>query len=124
MPTANIETKAGTKITIDGTSEEISEIIGVIQRKEEGRRIKDPSTIESRREKGASLTDLILEIREEGYFDKPQGLVEVKKILEEKGHIYPVTTLSGALLFQARKRILRRMKDGDGRRWVYVKGSI
>lgn len=125
MAKANIQTKSGTTIVIDGTPEEISDIIGVVQKKEDGHGSRGTThrrCTTSQANKGTSLTDLLLEIREEGYFDKPQGLVEIKKILEEKGHIYPVTTLSGALLNQARKRFLRRIREG--KRWVYVKGSI
>ncbi len=122
MAKANIDTKSGTKITIEGTSEEISEIISVVQRREESGRIRAQSTKEITKNKGTKLSDLLLEMREEGYFDKPQGLVEVKKILEEKGHIYPVTTLSGVLLAAVKKRTLRRLPEG--KRWVYVKGSI
>ena len=122
MPKANIETKSGTKITIEGNSEEISDIVSVIQRRESGQPTRSPTKTTTSKNKVTSLTDLIIEMREEGYFDKPQGLIEVKKILEEKGHIYPVTTLSGTLLTQARKRILRRIREG--KRWVYVKGSV
>ena len=122
MATANIETKSGTKIQIEGTSQEISEIVAIVQRREGTNSSRKSASGAKEKNAGPSLTDLLLEIREEGYFDKPQGLVEVKKILEEKGHIYPVTTLSGALLTQTRKRILRRIPDG--KRWVYVKGSV
>lgn len=121
MAKANIDTKSGTKITIEGTTEEISEILGVIQKREEGRNMNRRSRTQTKNS-GTKLSDLILELREEGFFDKQQGLVEVKKMLEEKGHIYPVTTLSGTLLSQVKKKILRRLPEG--KRWVYVKGSV
>ena len=121
MAKANIETKSGTKIIIEGTSEEISEIVAIVQRREEGHRVKSQSKA-AQINRGTTLSDLIIEMREEGYFDKPQGLIEIKRILEEKGHIYPVTTLSGLLLVATKKRTLRRLQEG--KRWVYVKGSI
>ena len=119
MPKANIETKSGTKITIEGNSEEISDIVSVIQRRESGQPTRSPTKTTTSKNKVTSLTDLIIEMREEGYFDKPQGLIEVKKILEEKGHIYPVTTLSGQLLKAVKKGVLRRLKENGV--WVYVK---
>lgn len=122
MAKANIETASGTKITIEGSSEEISEIVSVVQRKENPLKGRKVSPRGKSGGGNTSLNDHIIEMREEGYFDKPQGLIEVKKILEEKGHMYPVTTLSGNLLGLARKRILRRLKEG--KRWVYVKGSL
>jgi hypothetical protein len=42
----------------------------------------------------------------------------VKAALEEMGHHYPVTTLSGAMLRQVRKHNLRRVKQD--KRWVYT----
>lgn len=125
MVKANIETASGTKIVLDGTSEELAQILAVVQQKEEKSLKKERPKVASnnKREKsGSSLTDMLIEIREEGYFDRPQGLVEIKQILEEKGHIYPITTLSPMLLRLVKKRMLRRMKEE--KRWVYVKGSI
>lgn len=122
MAQARIEMKSGTRIVVEGTSQEVAEIVAVIQRREDAHGVTSTKSMRTSKNTTGRLSDLLLEMREEGYFDKPQGLVEVKKVLEEKGHIYPVTTLSGTLLAATKKRLLRRMSEG--KRWVYVKGSI
>jgi hypothetical protein len=66
-----------------------------------------------------SIGDMILELREEGFFDKPKSLVEIKNALEEKGRIYETTTLSAQVIRQIRKRILGRIKQD--KKWMYVK---
>jgi hypothetical protein len=58
-------------------------------------------------------------LKEDGFFDKRKGLAEISKALEEKGYIYPVTTLSGVMLGLVQKRLLGRRKV-EGR-WVYGK---
>lgn len=119
MAKANIETPSGTKIVIEGSSDEISDIISVVRKKEAMHPVK--ASKNTKKEKSTSATDLISNLREEGFFDKPQGLLEVKKALEEQAHIYPITTLSPLLIRLVRKKILRRLREG--KRWVYVKGS-
>jgi hypothetical protein len=42
----------------------------------------------------------------------------VKAALEEQGHFYPVTTLSGLMLRLVREKKLRRLKEG--KRWRYT----
>ena len=120
MAKANIDTPSGAKIIVEGTAEEISAVLAAIQRRQSSRSGSGSSN--PKNDDGVKLNDLLIEMREEGYFDKPLGLVEVKRVLDEKGHIYPVTTLSGNVLGMVKKRILRRMKEG--KRWVYVKGSL
>jgi hypothetical protein len=64
------------------------------------------------------LVDLITNLIDGGFFKKPKDLAAVKGALEELGHHYPVTTLSGAMLRQVRKRNLRRLKQD--KRWLYT----
>ena len=67
----------------------------------------------------SAASDLVVELKEDRFFDKPKGLAEISKALEEKGFIYPVTTLSGVVLGLVQKRLLGRKKlEG---RWVYGK---
>jgi hypothetical protein len=58
-------------------------------------------------------------LKEEGYFDKPKALGDITQALEEKGYLYPVTTLSGVVLSLVKNKHLRRKKV-EGR-WVYGK---
>ncbi len=71
------------------------------------------------RKKQDSAKDHIVTLKEESFFDKPKPLSEVAKKLEESGHLYPVTTLSGVMLGLVQKRLLGRVKrDGV---WMYGK---
>jgi hypothetical protein len=54
-----------------------------------------------------------------GFFrKKPKDLSSVRTALEELGHHYPLTTLSGAMLRQVRRRNLRRLKQD--KKWMYT----
>ncbi len=88
--------------------------------------LTDVSLTKKGREQSRAAAELLKDIQfAAGFTSKlkrgKETLLEIKKILEEQGHIYPVTTLSGLLIALTRKKILRRLKEG--KRWVYVKGS-
>ena len=72
---------------------------------------------ENKKRLGAS--DLIISLREEGFFEKPRSLGDISKAIEEKGFLYPVTTLSGVVLGLVQKRDLRRKKTAG--KWTYGK---
>ena len=116
MAKARITTKSGLVIQVDGTSAEIAAVLRDLKDQEE--RAAAP-----RRKRGAKagpvqLPDLIGALVDGKFFNKPQDLAAVKTALEELGHHYPMTTLSGAMLRQVRRRNLRRMRQD--KRWVYV----
>lgn len=69
--------------------------------------------------KRAAASDLVVDLKEEGFFEKPRGLGDISKALEEKGYLYPLTTLSGVVLGLVQRRLLGRKKV-DGK-WVYGK---
>jgi len=123
MVRASLKTKSGTIITVEGTHEEVAKIVSEFNRvdtigqlkKEVSRR--ELVKKEDKKRRGAS--DLIIELREGGFFDKPKGINEIGNELEVKGHLYPVTTLSGVLIGLVRKKLLGRKKN-DGK-WVYGK---
>jgi hypothetical protein len=125
MAKATITNEKGLKIVVEGSKEEVQEIIrqmgaaathpkgGV---RASGRPAKQPSAKPGKRL--SSATDAILELNAEGFFDKPKALADIKQKLAEEGMIYPVTTLSGVVLPLVRRRQLGRVKK-DGR-WSYV----
>lgn len=122
MAKAKIVTKSGTKILIEGSVEEVREIISTVNNKEDFGSKNDLIAIHEkprRSQKSHTATDLILTLRESGYFDKPRNLVEIKHSLEEQGMIYPITTIAPVLLKQVRKRNLGRIKKE--KKWCYVK---
>jgi hypothetical protein len=61
---------------------------------------------------------LLSELIAEGFFGQPRELGVVRLALKEKGHFYPVTTLSPLMLRLVRRKELRRIKEKN--RWTYV----
>lgn len=117
MVKAEIKKKDGTTIIIDGSEEEVKRILNIIN---ENTPMKTQKTKGAKETKGKmSIGDMILELKEEGFFDSPKGLVELKNALSEKGGIYEVTTLSTSVIRLVRKRILGRVKRDN--KWMYVK---
>ena len=123
MPKATIRTKSGAVITVEGTEAEVSNIVSTFERTTTITRAKGvvaKQKVERKEgKKRSSASDLIVELKEEGFFEKPKALGDISKALEEKGFLYPVTTLSGVVLGLVQKRYLRR-KKAEGR-WVYGK---
>lgn len=123
MVKATIQSKTGATITIDGTHEEVSNIIAafektnvVVHAKEAIARAKATKKSEKKKD---NASDLIIGLREEGFFERPKSLGDIGAALEEKGFLYPSTTLSGVVLGLLKKRALRRKKS-EGK-WVYGK---
>lgn len=117
MVKAEIKKKDGTHIVIEGSEEEVKRLLDLIH---EDKPVKNKKTKDNEIKKGKlSIGDVILELREEGFFAKPKSLVEIKNALSEKGRIYDVTTLSTQVIRQVRKRNLGRLKQD--KKWMYVK---
>lgn len=120
MAKATIKTKDGTSIVIEGSDNNVVNIINKIKgqtsepKKEELSRPKSKKTSSK-----ITMTDLIEELKEEKFFDKPKSLLEIKKAFENKGHIYDVNAISTPILRLVRRRILGRINQ-DGK-WAYVK---
>ena len=118
MAKAHITTKEGTKVTIEGTPDEVAALTvklgGVTASGSEGGKRS-----RKRQEKTkATPVNLVSTLIDGGFFRKPKDLAAVKVALEEMGHVYPVTTLSPALLRFVRKRQLRRLKEK--KHWLYT----
>lgn len=114
MAKADISLPDGTKVKIDGTPDEIAAVV---------QRFKGKPDRPRRAPKGKAqkvqLVDLLANLIDGGFFKKkPKDLASVKAALEEMGHHYPVTTLSGAMLREVRRRNLRRLKQD--KRWTYT----
>ena len=119
MAKAQISFPDGTTVKLEGTPDEISGVIYRGRSKPEGkRRTASPKVSEKAASQRVQLVDLIANLIDGGFFKKPKDLAAVKGALAELGHHYPVTTLSGAMLRQVRKRNLRRLRQD--KRWVYT----
>lgn len=123
MAKATIKSKSGAVITVEGSESEVSNILSNFERTATVADVKQSVTKrraeKKENRKRSSASDLIIGLKESGFFDKPKGLAEISVALEEGGFLYPVTSLSGVVLGLVQKRVLRR-KRIDGR-WVYGK---
>lgn len=123
MAKATIKSKSGAVITVEGSEKEVSSILATFEKaaavghaKEV---ISEAQAAKREQKKRSAASDLVIGLKEDGFFDKPKGLAEIARALEEKGYIYPVTTLSGVTLGLVQKKLLGRKKV-EGK-WVYGK---
>lgn len=123
MAKATIKSKTGAIITIEGTDKEVSSVLAHLEGMANVGRVKETmrkiASEKKEQRKHATASDLIIGLKEDGFFDKPKGLSEVSHALQEKGYLYPITTLSGVMIGLVQKRFLGRRKV-DGK-WVYGK---
>ncbi len=123
MAKATIKSKTGAAITIEGTKKEVSHILSQFERSTVISHVKavqsKNNVIRKEQKKRMAASDLIVGLKEDGYFDKPKSLTEIASALEEKGYIYPITTLSGIMLGLVQKKLFGRKKID--RKWVYGK---
>lgn len=120
MAKAQIITKTGTKIRIEGDPQEVAAIVRQVQGMGPGlagRPRAAPGAARRAARQRATPTNLIVSLIDGGFFRKPKDLAAVRGALAEMGHHHPVTTLSPVLLRLVRKRQLRRMKEKN--RWLY-----
>ena len=123
MTKATIKSKSGAVVTIEGSEKEVASILATLERATTVERTKGLMTktqaAKKERKKRATASDLVIGLKEDGFFDRPKGLMEISKALEEGGYLYPVTTLSGVMLGLVQKKLVGRKKI-EGR-WVYGK---
>ncbi len=123
MAKATIKSKTGGLITVEGSESEVSSILAAYERTsvvdQAKKAIARTRTARKGEKKREGASDLIIELREAGFFEKPKALGDIAGALEEKGYLYPVTSLSGVVLGLVKKRELRRKKH-EGK-WVYGK---
>jgi predicted Zn-dependent peptidase len=118
MAKAHIKKPDGTSILIEGTPQEVIELVNKIEGKTPIKRTKQNSSAKHAGKTRASLPDLLISLVDGGFFKKPKELAAVKTALAELGHVYPVTTVSPALLRLVQRRHLRRIKQDS--RWFYT----
>ena len=116
MAKAQITTPDGIEVKLQGTPQEIAAVL-----KEAGARAKAeglkarPHTLTRNK---ATIPNLVDELKHEGFFKSPKTLSDIRKKLADLGRNYPLTTLSGAMRDEVRKRTLRRFKEK--KRYVYA----
>ena len=117
MTKATIKLEGGTTVTIEGSTQEVTKIISHFRMERVKKQVSKENEIRKIKKKKATASNLMIELRESGFFSKPKGLGEIAKALEEKGHLYPLTTLSGIILDLVRAKELGRKKIN--KKWVY-----
>ena len=129
MPKANVVLADGSRVTIEGTADEVAVLLERISggsvkphdaggRKGAGRRRKSAAKGGSARTTATGPADYIRKLVTEDFFKTKRGLGDVQAKLEEGAHIYPVTHLSPVLFRLVRGKELRRIKEGGT--WKYV----
>ena len=128
MAKANITLPNGTKVTIEGTADEVATLLARFSGPSEDTpavaKIKKRKKKKSYGGSGGAATKrkgpqiLIEELAKEGYFKSKRTIGDIQNKLDEKGHIYAQTSLSSPLLRLTRIRTLRRLKEQGV--WVYV----
>lgn len=120
MPKAVISTKSGATITIEGSQDEVADVL----RRFEGGPV-DGSRLRARRSNRSEATMrptpavLLADLIDEGFFSEPRELGTIRGALQTRGHFYPATTLSPLMLRLVRKKELRRIREG--KHWTYVR---
>lgn len=128
MAKATLILPNGTKVTVEGDPAEIEAMLrsfgatGVESvRSATGRAESAPSSTRSRRgtaREPGGPTGHIRNLKIEGFFREKRSLTEIKKKLEEMGHIYASHDLSPRLVRLVRERELRRVREAGT--WKYV----
>ena len=123
MAKATIKSKTGAVITVEGSESEVSNIISVFERtsavSHAKKTVSKDKAQKKETKKRLAASDLVVSLKEDGFFEKPKSLRDISTALEDQGYLYPVTSLSGIVLGLVQKRILRRKKI-EGK-WVYGK---
>ncbi len=117
---AEITLPSGARVVVEGSKDEVEYLVDTYSReasvsKED--RPKRPPTSENESDAGGPR-GYVRQLKREGYFKTKQTLKTVQEKLAERGHIYPQSTLSAALLMLTRRGELGRMKESGS--WVYV----
>lgn len=123
MVKATIKSKTGAIITIEGSEKEVADVVSHFERTtvvgELKENISKRQNEKKQEKKRKAASDLIVELKEEGFFNKPKTLTEIAKKLEDGGYIYPTTTLSGVMIGLVQKKLFGR-KQANGK-WTYGK---
>lgn len=129
MAKAQLTLPTGAVVAIEGTPEEVADVLARFQTPESrtsgSKKVKKTKAsseratqTRSRRAGSGGPQVLIRELKDSDFFSQRRNLTDVKAELEKGGHIYAVTHLSTPLLRLVRARELRRLKEGD--QWTYV----
>jgi hypothetical protein len=118
MPKAVITTQQGATVAIEGSEAEVRSLLGLFAQDQRKPELADEQRSKPQAKARPTPMGLLSDLIAEGFFATPKDLGTVRLALEERGHFYPVTTLSPLMLRLVRRKELRRIKDR--KRWTYV----
>jgi hypothetical protein len=125
MAKANLVLSDGATVAIEGTAEEVAVLLSKLSQPTVVAAVHTPKTRKKKRRASAGVkkrkggpTGLITEIADEGYFKSKRTIGDIQKKLEERGHIYAITSISPCLTRLTKNGKLRRLKENKV--WVYV----
>ena len=127
MAKANLVLPDGTTVTIEGTANEVAVVLSKFSQPNTvevaPKPNKEKPSIDTNKSGGSKKkkdgpTGLITELADEDYFKSKRSIGDIQKKLEERGHIYAITSISSILTRLTKNRTLRRMKENKV--WVYV----
>lgn len=107
-------------MTIEGKPAELKQTMDLFHKKSNSPRPKSIHNHEKNSKKDASFIDLIIDLKDAGFFKKPRPLSEIKQKLAERGYHYQSTSMTRPLQRALRADILGRRKIESGV-WGYVK---
>jgi hypothetical protein len=122
VATAKLTLPNGTLVAIEGNAAEIKDLLAHFSTPAAANS-RQSSALGSKAPKKEKVgrkgpQKLLAELAEDNFFKEKRTIGDVRKKLEQEGHIYPQTSLSAPLLRLTRSKVLRRIRDKDG--WVYV----
>ncbi len=118
MAKAIYTTSSGLRVTLEGSTDEVAELVKKLAAETGGGPGHDH--VGKKGDKATArrgVAGYVLALRESGYFRTPRKLGEVAEALSKDGHTVPVTVLAVALLRLVRSKELQRVKEGGG--WKY-----
>lgn len=83
------------------------------------KKILDQKTIIKKSGGKKTIIDLLMHLKNEGFFDGPESLRQIVDKLSEMGYHYAAASLTSPLQKAVRKGILGRIRKDDI--WLYVK---
>jgi predicted DNA-binding antitoxin AbrB/MazE fold protein len=112
MPKADVTLPDGTKVVIEGSKEQVADIVKQIA-------VQKKTTSKTSKETGSGPAANVRGLVDEGFFEQKRSIGEVQSALEERGYIYSTPSLSPVLLRLIRKNgPLRRLKEQDGYKYL------
>lgn len=118
MAKADITLPNGTHVVVDGTAEEVEKIIKTITNEPRKELLNDKNNKSKSKRRKPGLTSYVLELKETNYFSKQRSLEDILNALKQKGHIYPITSLSETMLRLTKQKDVGRIRENG--KWLYV----